>query len=244
MRWLVLLWFAAVTLATAAGAETAPPDDLVAGIAAYNEGDFATAAHRLQSATDQGNAEAMVDLGYLYARGQGVVANPDYALLLYQRAAALGDAEGMNAVGYRLNFATPPDLHAAIEWYCRAVALGNPRAMNNLALLVYDGRGVPPDRAEARNLWRQSSALGHLNARANLGLDLASDTTLTARQRQDGFAMLRDAAMQGSAVAQDILRRSGDSETFPPPTVTALTMGLEPRNVPPGSSNLCGRPIS
>jgi TPR repeat protein len=152
MRWLVMLWFAVGVAGATARAETGPPDDLVAGIDAYNGGDYGTAAHRLQSASDQGNAEAMVNLGYLYARGQGVVSNPDYALLLYQRAAALGDAEGMNAIGYRLNFATPPDLHAAIEWYCRALALGNPRAMNNLALLVYNGRGVPPDRAEARNL--------------------------------------------------------------------------------------------
>jgi TPR repeat protein len=239
-----MLWFAVGVAGATARAETGPPDDLVAGIDAYNGGDYGTAAHRLQSASDQGNAEAMVNLGYLYARGQGVVSNPDYALLLYQRAAALGDAEGMNAIGYRLNFATPPDLHAAIEWYCRALALGNPRAMNNLALLVYNGRGVPPDRAEARNLWRQSSALGHLNARANLGLDLASDATLPEQQRQQGYAMLRDAALRGSAVAQDILRRSGDTEAFPPPTVTALTMRLEPRGVPPGSSNLCGRPIS
>ena len=244
MRWLVLLWLALNMCAVAAAADTAVPDDLLAGIDAYNAGDFATAAHRLQAATDQGNAEAMVNLGYLYARGQGVVSNPDYALLLYQHAAALGDGEAMNAIGYRFNFAATPDLHAAIEWYCRAIALGNPRAMNNLAILAYNGRGVPPDRAEARNLWRQSSALGHLNSRANLGLDLASDTTLSEVERQDGYAMLRDAALRGSAIAQDILRKWGDTEVFPPSTVTALTMRLEQRDSPPGSSNLCGRPIS
>ncbi|MFO1023708.1 MAG: tetratricopeptide repeat protein [Acetobacteraceae bacterium] len=241
----VLLWLALLAPAGAlAAADPAPSADLVAGIKAYNEGNIGTALSRLKAAADRGEAEAMVNLGYIYARGQAGVADPARALTLYRKAAALGDGEGMNAVGYRLDHADPPDLPGAIAWYCRAVLKGNQRAMNNLALLAYAGRGTPRDRAEARLLWRQASERGNLQARASLGADLASDASLNPTERQQGYDMLRDAAMNGGAHAQELLRRAGSTERFPPPTVSPMTMQLEPRNVPPGTSNLCGRVLS
>ena len=186
----------------------------------------------------------MVNLGYMYARGHGVRSDPAYALDLYHRAADAGDAEGMNAVGYRYNYATEPDFPKAIHWYCLAVARGNSRAMNNLALLFYNGQGVPPDRDEALRLWRLSAARGDLNAEANVGVQLATDATLPQDERQAGIEMLRDAAHQGDKFAQDLLRQNGDTETFPPATFSALTLRLEPRNPLPGSSGACGDLIS
>lgn len=218
--------------------------DLISGINAYNKNDFASALKFLQAAADRGEPEAMVNLGYMYARGHGVASDPAFALRLYQRAAEAGDAEGMNAVGYRYNFAHPPDLDNAIRWYCRAVLGGNPRAMNNAALLFYKGQGVSEDRGEARSLWRQAAERGSLNAQANLGVDLSSDVSLLITERLKGTQMLRDAAFQGSAFAQDILRKNGDHEAFPPATVYDLTMKLEPRDPKPGSSHLCGALIS
>jgi len=181
----------------------------------------------------------MVDLGYLYARGQGVLPNSDFALQLYRDAAKLGDGEGMNAVGYRYNFATKPDLDKAIFWYCQALELGNERAMNNLALLFFNGQGVSRDREEARHLWRQASTRGNLVAEANLGADLALDAALPQAERQSGIAMLRDAALQGGALAQETLRKLGFTEPFPPGVFTSLSMRLEPRNPIPGSSRAC-----
>jgi TPR repeat protein len=49
-----------------------PSADLVNGINAYNRGDFATARNLLQAAADRGEPEAMVNLGYMYARRHGV----------------------------------------------------------------------------------------------------------------------------------------------------------------------------
>ena len=43
-----------------------------AGIAAYEAGSYAAAFQILRPLADQGNAEAQVNLGYMYARGQGV----------------------------------------------------------------------------------------------------------------------------------------------------------------------------
>jgi TPR repeat protein len=242
MRRLIAILLGVLAAALSVRAEprqSGPSPDLVSGIDAYNQGNFAAARSLLQRAADRGESEALVNLGYMYARGHGVRSDPAYALQLYRRAASAGDGEGMNAVGFRYNFATPPDLEKAIHWYCLALARGNPRAMNNLAVLFYNGRGVTQDREEARNLWRQAVAHGSLNAQANLAIDQASDTTRSESERREGYAMLRDAALQGSAFAQQVLRRNGDTEAFPPGNVTDLTMKLEPRNVPPGVSYVC-----
>ncbi len=186
----------------------------------------------------------MVNLGYMYARGHGVRSDPAFALELYRRAADAGDAEGMNAVGYRYNFASKPDLPKAIHWYCLAVSRGNSRAMNNLALLFYNGQGVPRDRNETVRLWRQSAARGDLNAQANAGMELASNAGLSQAERSAGYDLLHDAALQGDKFAQDILRRNGDTETLPPATFSELNMRLEPRNPLPVASRACGDLIS
>jgi TPR repeat protein len=63
--------------------------------------------------------------------------------------------------------------------------------MNNLALMLDKGEGLPRDESEARSLWRQSAALGHVNAMANLGQsDLAISTRMTQqRDRRPDFAV-------------------------------------------------------
>jgi TPR repeat protein len=249
MRTRLLTGLVLTALAVSAGAGFAEEDppasaDVVAGIKAYNAGDFATARTRLQAAANRGEAEAMANLGYLYARGQGVRANSDYARTLYERAAALGDGEGMNAIGYRYNFASKPDFPLAITWYCRAIARSNPRAMNNLANMAHNGVFIPRDSHEARQLWRQAMTHGNLGAEANLGVDLLSDPTSSAAERQQGLALLRDAAMQGGAFAQEVLQHYGVRGQFPPPTVTSGTMLLEPRHSPPGTSAVCEQVVS
>lgn len=226
------------------GQPAAPSPDLMAGIGAYNAGDFAFARQHLQAAADRGEAEAMVNLGYMYARGHGVQRDPGFALELYRRAAQTGDGEAMNAVGYRYEFANPPDYAKAIDWYCKAVFAGNPRAMNNLAILFYNGTGIQQDRDEARSLWRQSSDRGHLNATANLAWDQAFDPSRPETERREGYAMLRDAAKRGSGVAQQVLRRAGDTEPLPAPSEDSLTMKLEPGSPAPGTSRACQALIS
>jgi TPR repeat protein len=115
------------------------------------------------------DAEAQANLGYLFARGQGVFADQQEALRLYNLSAAQGDGEGMNAVGYKYQYGTGvnKDIGLAVHWYCKAVEAGNGRGMNNLAILLSDGSGVPKDEEQARDLWRQPAMLGHVNAMAN-----------------------------------------------------------------------------
>jgi TPR repeat protein len=213
--------------------------ELKLGISAYNDGDYSKAVALLKAAAEHGEAEAMVDLGYMYARGHGVRRDAGFALELYRRAAKAGDAEGMNAVGYRLNFSSPPDYTGAAHWYCMAVLRGNSRAMNNLANLFYHGRGVPLNKDEARSLWRQGMERGDLNAQVNLGEDLASDTSLSLEDRRQGIDWLVDAARRGSGDAQAILRKLGDTDHYPRGYDKGLDMRLEPLMPKAGHSSAC-----
>ena len=236
----------ALLIAAPARAELPPPSpELTAGIQAYNHGDYTIAFALLALASRHGEAEAMVNQGYMYARGHGVAPDPAYAFQLYQRAADLGDAEGMNALGFRYNHANPPDYQQAIHWYCRAILLGNPRAMNNAGILfLYGQGGVVKSQSEAISLWRQAMAQGSVNAEVNLGRTLAADPGRSPQERQAGWNYIRDAAHKGSGVAQNILRSQGDPGPFPPVTETELNMRLEPRKPVAGDSVLCGQLIS
>lgn len=83
-----------------------------------------------------------------------------------------------------------------------------------------------------------------MNATALLAWDQASDMSLSPEQRREGADKLRDAAMRGSAVAQEVLRNAGSQERFPPPSESSLTMKLEPRNPVAGTSRACSSLIS
>ncbi len=114
--WLIVLSFliGSCLLACTSAAEDAPPAVLQA-VAAYNRGDFAFAFRVLSAEAAHGNADALVNLGYMYARGQGTTRDSAKALALYELSAAKGNGEGMNAVGFRANFASPPNIHRAVH---------------------------------------------------------------------------------------------------------------------------------
>jgi uncharacterized protein len=90
---------------------------------AYNKGDVATAYRLLRQEADAGDSDAQVNLGYLYARGQGVVADQKEAFRLYALSAEQGNGEGTNALGFKYQYGTgvAKDIDRAIYWYCEAV---------------------------------------------------------------------------------------------------------------------------
>lgn len=238
-RGLVLLGAALLTAPAWAQTETT-----LAGMRAYNAGDIATAYRLLRHEAEGGDAEAQVNLGYLYARGQGVAADQAEAFRLYSRSAEQGDSEGMNALGYKYQFGTGvrKDMAKAIDWYCRAVAFGNAMAMNNLANVLHDGNDLPRDEQEARNLWLQSANLDHYNAMYNLGISyLRGDGA--AVDRDQGAAWIVRAARNGQAAAQAVLRQSGYTGALPKPVEWAALMVPAARNAA-GHTKVCGVPVS
>ena len=218
--------------------------DTIEGMDAYNRGDIATAYRLLAEQARAGNAEAQVNLGYLYARGQGVAVNQITAFRLYEMSAAQGDSEGMNALGYKYQYGTgvAPDIAMAVHWYCKAVEAGNARAMNNLALLLDAGAGVPRDLDQARDLWRQSAASGHTSAMANLGFSYLKGT-VGEKERAEALRWLKRAADGGQPKAQAYLRANGYAGPLPAPVDQAAKMIPTVRGVS-GRARICGDFIS
>jgi TPR repeat protein len=145
------LGFLLVIFTAISGVAFAQSATALAGMEAYNERDYANAYRLLREASDAGDAEAEANLGYLYARGQGVVADQQEALRLYVRAAEKGDGEGMNGIGYKylLGTGVAVDRGMAVHWFCLAIVKGNPRAMDNLGLMLSVGRFLERDVPEA-----------------------------------------------------------------------------------------------
>ena len=228
------LLFTALTVSPSAQAQSA---DALAGMQAYNSGDYASAYRLLRAAADANDPEAQVNLGYMYARGQGVVENQLEAFRLYKKSADLGDGEGMNALGYKYLAGTgvAMDPSRAIHWFCAAIAMGNPRAMNNLALMLNQGEYVTEDPAEARSLWEQASLFGHSNAMMNLALSYMTSAPLDDAA---GRRWLLAAAQRGQPRAIQLLQAQGYSGSLPAPFDETAMMVPFVKN-PPGRAKIC-----
>ena len=232
-----------------AGAQTPdrPSGDPVvaAGIDAYNRGDIPRAYRLLRERADAGDSDAQVNLGYMYARGDGVAPNQAEALRLYQLSAAQNNGEGMNAIGYKYDFGSGvvPDPDRAVYWFCAAIARGNPRALNNLAWLHMQGKGVPRDPVEARALWLQSAERAHVNGMYSLGLSLLSPEGGPPDPAQ-AIVWLTRAAERGQVAAQRALERFGVRRPWPLALDHLRIMELQPRDAPPGRAKVCAALIS
>jgi len=237
--------FALSFIANVAQAGDQSPGAVVAGVNAYNRGDFNAAYALLRQEADRGNSDAEVNLGYLYARGQGVAPNQAEAFHLYDLSAQQGNGEGMNALGYKYQFGTgiKPDIPQAIRWYCAALHRGNPRAMNNLALMLDTGKDVPRDLAAARDLWQQSIDHGDVNGMYNLGLSLLRYPS-QPDDKQVGTRWIVEAANRGQIGAQQLLRQNGYRGALPAVIDFSGQMRLQPRDAPPGHADICGSLIS
>ena len=226
--------------AATASAKGAPTKMTIEGMEAYNSGDRIRAFRYLRQAADAGDPEAQVNLGYLYARGHGTMVNQEEALRLYELSAKAGSSEGMNAIGFKYLHASgvSKDSVRAVYWFCGAVRRGNPRAMNNLAIMLVSGES-PFDEEEARSLWQQAAALGHANAMNNLGHSYIDGRS---RDAQKADEWMTRAAQAGHAGAQRYLVSRGYADALPPAIDWSLRMTPAPTNVT-GQSKTCGADI-
>lgn len=109
--------------------------DIREGFDALNRGDYDTALRVFGELADQGDADAMFELGRMHSEGLGVTPDEESAAALFLRAARLGHTDAQVAIGYAYDFAlgVAHDPAQAEEWYARAVEGGSLTALNNLA---------------------------------------------------------------------------------------------------------------
>src|SRR3989475_11307471 len=111
---------------------------------------------------DSGDADAQVNVGLLYAKGEGVPRDFAQARQWWQKAAAQGDAQAQVNLGllYAKGEGVPQDFAQAREWYEKAAAQGNAQAQGNRGVLYAKSEGVAQDSAKALEWVEMAAAPG------------------------------------------------------------------------------------
>jgi TPR repeat protein len=99
-------------------------------------------------------------LGFLYETGKLGAIDAKAAFDLFQKSAALGDADSLRALGqvYAMGRGVPRDYVKARAYFEKAAAKGDPVAMRELATIYDRGLGVPRDAAKGKDWTDQSKA--------------------------------------------------------------------------------------
>lgn len=144
--------------------------DTAAGIAAYNSGDYGTALKLLRPEAENGDAEAQVKYGLIFAKGLGVLKDGSAAFKWFQKSAAQGNAEAMYCVGvaYDVGDAGTQDLAKAVDWYRKSAELGYAKAQYNLGQMLQTGDGVVVNFAESVKWLQKAADQGNADAEYRL----------------------------------------------------------------------------
>lgn len=137
---------------------------------AYQEGDIATALIQGKMAGIDGNIEAQVLVGHILMRGEGKFIDLDDAAKWYLKAAALGHADAMVALGELAlkshGGMSPAD---AVKWLHQASEKGRTDAMRALAEIYFKGQGTAPDKVKAESWLMKAANYGDRAAESKLG---------------------------------------------------------------------------
>ena len=111
--------------------------DFKRGIIAYRAGDYDIALEKWVPLVHNGAVEAQVNLGIMYAKGQGVDRDSGAAFKWYRLAADKGHAKAEYNIGvmFENGKSVEQSYDEAARWYGRAVDHGNPQAHSALGKL-------------------------------------------------------------------------------------------------------------
>ncbi|PWV99110.1 hypothetical protein DFR52_104402 [Hoeflea marina] len=168
--------------------------------------DVATALARLRPLAEAGDAEAQKQLGWIHARGVGVLQDHAAAAHWLGLAARQGDAEAQNGYAALLaaGLGVARDGAAALKWYASAAKQGAPEHQFDLGRMYENGEGVARDPAQAARWYALAAAQGLADAEASLGL-LHQRGEGVPRDPARAFELLQAAAGKGQARAQNNL---------------------------------------
>jgi len=117
------------------------------------------AATQCAAEADQGNVSAMMAMGGMSERGQGVPADPAAAATWYQKASAAGSAEAGFKLGemYEEGRGVSKNPIEAANYYTQAARRGVTPAMRSIARMLAAGTGVKKNEAEAVSWYRRAA---------------------------------------------------------------------------------------
>jgi TPR repeat protein len=119
-------------------------------------------AAKLRQACDGGDAQACVDLGYLYDSGTGVLKNYATAAGLYQKSCDGGNSYGCIDLGmdYAEGWGVSKDAGKAAVLYEKSCDGGNTAACEDLAEQYESGDGVGQDINRAKQIYQKACSMG------------------------------------------------------------------------------------
>lgn len=122
-------------------------------------------------ATEEGDQNAQLNLGYMYSHGQGVGQDYNEALIWYRMAAEQGNAAAqINIVRlYAEGHLGPDDSGEAVKWCRKAAEQGSSAAELRLGRMYEEGQSLPQDFREAVKWYRLAAEQGGTPARFALG---------------------------------------------------------------------------
>ena len=106
---------------------------------------------QLSALAEQGDAAAQSELGWKYAKGDGVPQSYAEAVKWFRKAADQGNVPAQINLGvsYARGEGVSQDFAEAAKWYRRAADQGNGVAQNTLGGMYVQGQGVEQDYVQA-----------------------------------------------------------------------------------------------
>ena len=146
--------------------------DMSVGQAAFERGDYEGAFKAWLALAEAGDAEAQLNIGYLYRSGAGTAQDPVTAFGWFEQAAAQGITDAQVAVGsaYLHGVGVAKDETQAELWLRKAAELGNADGQVNLGVMYVQGRGVAQDPVVAAELFTRAAQQDHSVGQIHLGM--------------------------------------------------------------------------
>lgn len=127
----------------------------------YIAGNYRVALALAQEAAAKGDATALLVLGMMHYKGQGISQDYGLALKYWQDAARKGNARAQNNIGmiFQNGTGVAKDYAEALKWYRLAAKQNYGLAYSNLGVLYRSGRGVEADYKKSLEFLRKAEQL-------------------------------------------------------------------------------------
>ena len=148
-----------------------PRGDYMMGAYLYEQGAYDNAMGFIVSAAQNGSIDAAVLLAQAMLGGNGIEANPTFAVTSLRELAhkdPTGQAFFMLGIAYYMGLGIDEDKTAAIHLFDTAASMGNTRAMINIGQLYARGEGVERDTVKAVEWYERAVAAGSTQAMLQL----------------------------------------------------------------------------
>jgi uncharacterized protein len=168
----------------------------------------------LRAKAEKGDANAQVNLGVRFLKGEGVPQDHAEAVKWFHKAAEQGNVGAQHNLG--VIYFQGEEYIKGMNWYLKAANKGFVASQLNLAMCYHKGEVVPQDHAEAVKWFRIAAEQGNAEAQYALGRAYCLGEGVP-QDYTEAYVWLSLSAANGNANASKI--RDIAAEKLTPPTL-------------------------